>query len=560
MSRPLRPRSGGPLQGGLFDAPAAPEARPAARPAAAAVVPAGAPAQREILSVGELTRAIKGTLESRFQRVRVRGEISGYRGPHPRGHLFFSLKDADAAIEVKVWASVAQRLRFRLREGLSVLVEGSIDVWAPQGRYSLIVQRIEPVGEGALALAFQQLKERLQEEGLFGERRLRPQRPIPLLPKRIGVVTSRSGAALQDFLRVALTRNPKASILVCDARVQGDGAAAEIESGLQRLARAGVDVIVVTRGGGSVEDLWAFNEERVARAIHACPVPVVSAVGHEVDFTIADFVADLRAPTPSAAAERLAPVLAELEGDLDALFERLCRGVERGILLRRGQLGQLEHQLPDPRHLTGSRRRQLARARERLSERMHRALREARTRHGGLTERLERQQPRARLARNRTELSRLSQRLEQAMRRRLSQEHRGLQKARLALQEVHPRDGIAEARRRLGTLALSLRMQVPAQLAAHRAHLRGLVGRLEAVSPLAVLSRGYALAFRESDGALLRGARDVEVGEALRLRLAPRGATELADCEVLRVQVTGREAGPDDNGSTSGTDPGPKTP
>src|SRR5690606_40203791 len=231
MSRPLRPRSGAPLQAGLFDAPPEPAARPGTGPDAAATTPTASPPQREILSVGELTRAIKGTLETRFQRVRVRGEISGYRGPHPRGHLFFSLKDADASIEVKVWASVAQRLRFRLREGLSVLVEGAIDVWAPQGRYSLIVQRIEPVGEGALALAFQQLKERLQEEGLFGERRVRPPRPIPLLPRRIGVVTSRSGAALQDFLRVALTRNPKASILVCDARVQGEGAAAEIESG-----------------------------------------------------------------------------------------------------------------------------------------------------------------------------------------------------------------------------------------------------------------------------------------------------------------------------------------
>ena len=558
MSRPLRPRSGAPLQAGLFDAPPEPAARPGTGPDAAATTPTASPPQREILSVGELTRAIKGTLETRFQRVRVRGEISGYRGPHPRGHLFFSLKDADASIEVKVWASVAQRLRFRLREGLSVLVEGAIDVWAPQGRYSLIVQRIEPVGEGALALAFQQLKERLQEEGLFGERRVRPPRPIPLLPRRIGVVTSRSGAALQDFLRVALTRNPKASILVCDARVQGEGAAAEIESGIRRLARAGVDVVVVTRGGGSVEDLWAFNEERVARAIHACPVPVVSAVGHEVDFTISDFVADLRAPTPSAAAERLAPVLAELEGDLDALFERLCRGVERSILLRRGQLGQLERQLPDPRHLTGASRRELARARERLSARMHRVLREARARQAALTEKLERQQPRARLARNRTELSRLSQRLEQAMRGRLAGEHRAFQKARLALQEVHPRDRLAEARRRLGTLELSLRMQVPAQLAAHRAHLRGLVGRLESVSPLAVLGRGYALAFRESDGALLRGAGDVAVGESLRLRLAPRGATRLADCEVLRVQVTGREKGAGDNGPTSGADPGPK--
>src|SRR6266851_3986114 len=292
-----------PQQGNLFPArpTPAPEAiQPSPPPPPPATVPTSAPIaskpERIIFTVGEITRDIKATLERGYARIWVRGEISGFRGANPRGHLYFSLKDSDACLDVKMWASAAQRLKFSLRDGLSVIAEGSIDLYEPQGRYSLIVQRIEPVGEG-----------------LLGDARKRPLRPIPFLPRRIGVVTSLHGAALRDFLRVLHQRHPRLPVLVCDARVQGEGSAGEVVRAMRRLARAQVDVIVLTRGGGSIEDLWTFNEELVARAIHACPVPVVSAIGHEIDFTIADFVADLRAPTPSAAAERLAPVLRDLE-------------------------------------------------------------------------------------------------------------------------------------------------------------------------------------------------------------------------------------------------------
>lgn len=538
MTGPVRPPGAGPVrQGGLFD----PRPGPPASGAPARDLAGERGPTREVMTVGALTRAIKGTLETRFARVRVQGEISGFRGPHPRGHLFFSLKDADATIEVKVWASVAARLRFRLREGLSLVVEGAIDVWAPQGRYSLVASALEPAGEGALALAFQQLKDRLQEEGLFGPNRVRPPRPLPFLPRRIGVVTSRSGAALQDFLRVLLTRNPRMQVLVCDARVQGEGAADEISRGIARLVRAGVDVIVVTRGGGSVEDLWAFNEEKVARAIHASPVPVVSAVGHEVDFTIADFVADLRAPTPSAAAERLAPVRAELEQRLGALAQRLRRSVERGLLLRRGQLGQLSRQLPDPRHATAAARRHLSRSESALTVRMRQLIRERRAGHQLLAERIERQRPQARLTRARAQLSQLRSRLVKAMAQRLTDSRRRLQTGRLSLVRSSPRGRIAAERRRLARHAASLQLGFPNALAARRATLAGLVGRLESVSPLAVLRRGYALAFRARDGALVRGAQDVEVGESLELRLAARGAVDLADCESLSVQVTAKQ-------------------
>jgi exodeoxyribonuclease VII large subunit len=212
----------------------------------------GAPARpsRTVLTVGELTRQLKETIESRYPRVVVRGEVSGFRGANARGHLYFSLKDADACIDAKVWASQAARLRFALRDGLEVVAEGSVDVYAPQGRYSLIIQRLEPVGEGARALAFEQLKERLAAEGLIGDRRVRPPRPLPFLARRIGVVTSRTGAALQDFLRVLHSRNPRLSVLLCDARMQGAGSADEVARAIARLGRTDVDVIVGTRGGG----------------------------------------------------------------------------------------------------------------------------------------------------------------------------------------------------------------------------------------------------------------------------------------------------------------------
>src|SRR5262249_51733887 len=253
---------GAPEQGNLFSLrpapprqqPRAEEARPTPppdeRPSATLEPASASKPERVIFTVGELTRDIKLTLERGYSRVWVRGEVTGFRGPNARGHLYFSLKDADACLDAKIWASTAQRMRFKLRDGLSVIAEGSIDLYEPQGRYSLIVQRIEPEGEGALALAFQQLKERLAAEGFFGERRKRPPRPIPFLPRRIGIVTSVHGAALRDFLRVLHQRHPRIPVLLCNARVQGEGSAFEVVRALRRLSRRDVDVIVLARGGG----------------------------------------------------------------------------------------------------------------------------------------------------------------------------------------------------------------------------------------------------------------------------------------------------------------------
>jgi exodeoxyribonuclease VII large subunit len=500
----------------------------------------GAPARpaRSVLTVGELTRQLKETIESRYPRVLVRGEVSGYRGPNARGHLYFTLKDVDASIDAKVWASQAARLRFALREGLEVVAEGSVDVYAPQGRYSLIISRVEPVGQGALALAFEQLKQKLADEGLIGDRRIRPPRPLPFLPRRIGVVTSRTGAALQDFLRVLYSRHPRLSVLLCDARVQGEGSAAEVAQAIERLSRTDVDVIVVTRGGGSVEDLWTFNEELVARAIHASPVPVVSAIGHEIDFTIADFVADLRAPTPSAAAERLAPVLSDLELTLDTHFSRLRQGVELRVLELRERLGSLSSRLVDPRRRLGQERLHLSEQLEQMMRVLRPAQRERRERFRALQERLQRARPQARLGEQRAHLLKLAARLHEAAQASITTRRAELARGRLGLERTTPAARVAAERAALAARKARLLALQGQVLSEARHRFQRLEARLDALSPLKVMSRGYAVALRRRDGAVVRSISDVQPGELLGIKLASSGAKTLEACEELEVTVT----------------------
>jgi exodeoxyribonuclease VII large subunit len=253
-----------------------------------------------IFSVAEVTGLVKASLESLFPRLWVEGELSNFHR-HQSGHLYFTLKDDKAQLRAVMFRSDARGVAFELKDGLKVLCRGRLSVYEPRGEYQLYVEAVQPKGKGALQLAFEQLKEKLRAEGLFDPAR---KRRIPLRPGTIGIVTSPTGAALRDILRVLDRRHARLGVLIHPARVQGEGAAEEIAEGIRTLgAVPGVDVLIVGRGGGSLEDLWAFNEEKVARAIAASPVPVISAVGHEVDVTIADFVADLRAPTPSAAAE-----------------------------------------------------------------------------------------------------------------------------------------------------------------------------------------------------------------------------------------------------------------
>src|ERR1041385_1243433 len=305
--------------------------------------------ERVPVTVSELTQQIRAALEKSFGSVWVEGEVSNFR-PHNSGHWYFTLKDEFAQVRAACYRSSNQRIRFCLEDGMLVRARGRLSVYEPKGEYQLIADSLEPVGAGALQLAFEQTKARLEAEGLFAQKL---KRPIPMFPRRVGVVTSTSGAAIRDIVQVISRRTNSVHVLIAAARVQGDGAAHEIVRAIrflnehnQRAQRQGdlhstLDVMIVGRGGGSIEDLWAFNEEVVARAIRNSSIPIISAVGHETDFTIADFVADVRAPTPSAAAEMVAAHEAELCARLGALSATLGRSMQYRISGARNRVQEL---------------------------------------------------------------------------------------------------------------------------------------------------------------------------------------------------------------------------
>ena len=294
----------------------------------------------KIYSVSAVTEIIKLTLETAFPVLWVEGEISNFHR-HSSGHLYFTLKDAKSQLKGVMFRFEARKVAFDLKDGLMVLCRGRINVYEPRGEYQIVAEVVEPKGKGALQLAFEQLKEKLQAEGLFDPGR---KKTLPLRPRTIGIVTSPRGAAIADILRTLERRYARLHILIYPAKVQGEGAAAEIVEGIDYLgALPGIDVIIVGRGGGSIEDLWAFNEEPVARAIHRSPVPIISAVGHEVDFTIADFVADIRASTPSAAAEMVIEKEQAFEERITGLAERAARSAKYSLQERRNAIVALTH-------------------------------------------------------------------------------------------------------------------------------------------------------------------------------------------------------------------------
>lgn len=292
----------------------------------------------KILTVSELTRGIREALEGIFDQVSVEGEISNLRSPSS-GHLYFTLKDEMAQLRCVLFRGAASGLKFLPHDGLRAVCRGRIGVYEKDGQYQLYVASVEPKGKGALQLAFEQLKEKLAKEGLFDEAR---KKPLPLLPRAVGVVTSPTGAVIHDILHVLDRRFPAAHVIVSPVRVQGEGAAEEIASALDGLNALGcVQVIILARGGGGIEDLWSFNEEPVARAIFRSAIPVVSAIGHETDYTIADFVADRRAPTPSAAAEIVMPSLVELEEKIGYFLRHLWRGLAEEVPQRSQRLDDM---------------------------------------------------------------------------------------------------------------------------------------------------------------------------------------------------------------------------
>ena len=420
-------------------------------------------------SVGELTRALKNAVEPKFRDVWVAGEVANLRR-QGSGHVYFTLKDDEATIGAVLWASQARRVKFALQEGQEVLARGFVEIYPPHGKYQLSVQEVEPRGAGALAVLLQQVKERLQADGLLDPAR---KRRLPFVPRRVGVATSPTGAALRDFLRVLHARFPSLPVLVAPCRVQGEGAAATVISAVRALCRAKVDVVVVTRGGGSQEELWAFNDERLARALAACPVPVVSAVGHEVDVTVADLVADVRAATPTHAAQLVAPVRDELAAGLAALRARAGRALAGEVERRRGALRALRAELADPAHL-------LSRERHRVDDLVHRA---------GAAAVAPRRRERERLDRLRARLSR--------------------QEPRRRVREVIAR--MEAATRRLGAWQA-------AWFRREGLRLERLQARLEPANVAKLLSRGFALVLK--DGHLVTRSGQAGVDDALRIALA----------------------------------------
>lgn len=489
--------------------------------------PPDRPGRNEVLTVSQLADRLKGLLEKTYPFVLVRGEISNLRQPGA-GHYYFSLKDDRATIRAVMFRGQARLLRFRPENGQEVVARGRVSFYPTGGDAQLVCDFLEPVGAGALAVAFEQLKKKLAAEGLFDPAR---KRPLPFLPRRIGVVTSPTGAAIRDFLRVLHRRFPGIAVLVAPARVQGDGAAAEIARGLERLsARDDLDLVVVTRGGGSIEDLWAFNEEQVARAIAACRHPVVSAVGHEVDFTIADFVADLRAPTPTGAAELVAPVEADLRASLAVARGRLRRAAIRGLEVRRASVHRLRSRLGDPRRTLADRRLGLDERRRRAHAALRRANGTRRTALRETTRRLRAAHPVTALQLRRREVGALGTRLGRATQVSLAARRAELENLRARLLRAGPRDRILRGGGRLADLATRLGGAMQRDIDRRRATLADLAARVRALSPLHVLARGYAVAFRATGAVLLR-ADEVTPGERLHLELA-EGA--------LEVEVRGR--------------------
>ncbi|MGH7374599.1 MAG: exodeoxyribonuclease VII large subunit [Candidatus Rokuibacteriota bacterium] len=429
--------------------------------------------ERVVCTVSELAMRIKASLEDQFPAVWVEGEISNLRTPSS-GHAYFTLKDDGAQLRCVLFRGRGRRVAFQPEDGMQVLAFGGLDVYIARGEYQLVVELLEPKGVGALQLAFEQLKRRLEAEGLFDAAR---KRALPSFPRTIGIVTSPTGAAVRDMLHVIGRRFADLRILITPVRVQGEEAPGEIVGALRDLQEiAELDVVIVGRGGGSIEDLWAFNDERVARAIAACRVPVISAVGHETDFTIADFVADLRAPTPSAAAELVVQEKLQVARALVDLYEGL----------KQAMAGRLDRE----------RERVASLAKRRVLTDAARALRDLHRRLDDLTARLS-----------------LGVRGSQ---RRVA--HR-LSLARNALRSLNPVARIANGTALLSQLRGRLASAAGNRVKASRHRFDAAVGQLDSLSPLAVLGRGYSLTRLLPSGAIVRSAAQTRPGDAIEILL-----------------------------------------
>lgn len=425
------------------------------------------------LTVAEFTDMLRGMLEEVFPDVWLAGEISGCK-QQPSGHIYFTLKDGEAVISCVAYRSAVRYLKFKPRDGVAVLARGRVDIWPPSGRYQLIVEALEPQGQGALQAAFEKLKNTLAAEGLFDSA---VKKPLPPLPQRVGIITSPTGAVIQDMLRILDQRFSGLHLRLYPVAVQGEGSADQICQALEYFSESGwADVVILARGGGSLEDLWSFNEERVARAIRASTVPVISAVGHETDYTIADFAADMRAPTPSAAADLVIQSKSRLSERLSHLEQRLHQRAQFGI----AQLGK------------------------RLYERgMERAALLLRRRLGRLQQWNDEQ----------------DFQLQSRIRALVQRHHRGLDQLSSRLRNLDVRIQLSQAARRKQALDALLVAAMQNRLGRAKHSLSQDAVRLEQLSPLKILERGYALVLKE-DGRLVKSRSDVKTGDDVSIRLA----------------------------------------
>lgn len=433
-------------------------------------------AEKKILTVSQLTALVRDLIEENFDHVWVEGEVSNLSLPSS-GHLYFTLKDAGATLRCVMFKSSAKAMKFRMTDGMKVILRGRMTVYDQRGDYQLITEYIEPQGFGALQLAFQQLKEKLAKEGLFAEKR---KKPLPLLPSTIGIVTSPTGAAIHDILNVIGRRYSNLGILIAPVRVQGEGASMEIASAISDLNKIPeIDVIIVARGGGSLEDLWAFNEEVVVRAIAASRLPVISAVGHEIDITISDLAADLRAPTPSAAAELVVNSKVQLITDCASLERRLVQAVGKDLYEKGSRLKILKLSLKDP---------------ESIIERFM------------------------------LKVDDLQARSENALSSMLASGFQRAEAAGRALEYNSPQAEIKRLYDLLGKLEMQALSHVRTRFETAKASLSLSSGRLESLSPLSVLSRGYALVSRLPSGHVVNTVNQLVVGDDVKLQLCDGNA------------------------------------
>lgn len=434
--------------------------------------------QSDAYTVSQLTRRIKALIEDRIGTVWVSGEISNWR-VSPAGHAYFTLKDDTSQIDAVMFRGKLSRLRFDPESGLEVLALGLVSVYERRGNYQIICDDLQPKGLGALQLAFEKLRAKLQAEGLFDDAH---KKPIPAFPRRIGMVTSPTGAAIRDMLNVIGRRFAHVHILIYPARVQGEEAADEIVAGIRALDRLGVDVMIVGRGGGSLEDLWPFNEEAVVRAVYAAQTPIISAVGHEIDYTLCDFAADLRAPTPSAAAELVVRERQHIVETLKRLEQRLSKVMTRAVEQGRNRLNlaQSSFVFRRPEELVRQHRQRLDEVRQRLE-----------------TETL------AHLAAARTRVDRAGR----------------------ALPLLSPVRQLQRMADRLKALRGRVFRAGRSTIDRHRNALRPLLLQLDTLSPLGILARGYALAWKLPERHLVRSAKDLDPGDALALRFGEGTAT-----------------------------------